>query len=334
MASFLFFDFRSVTYFKWTTTDRKGIIKIRIYRKEGESMVQSKPSLLMRNQTITRVIIVIITGLLSAIGVNNFLTPGDVFASGVTGIAQLLEGLLIFLHIPIKLGLLIFLLNVPIMILGWIKLGKENTIFSILTVFSISFFTTIWPVHEITSNQLMNSLMGGVLLGFAIGLCLKFGFTTGGLDIISLVLSKTTGKTVGSFMMIINMMIVILAGIFYDLASALYTVISIFAMTQVIDMVHTSHQKLTAFITTSKSEEVKTSILNDLVRGFTLMPSYGGYSGRETTTIMIVISRYELYDLERAVYSVDENAFVNIIPTQMVMGQFYNEDQQKQIKNK
>lgn len=287
---------------------------------------------ILKNQTLMRIMIIIFSGIISAIAVNNFLTPGDVFASGVTGIAQLLEGLFEFLHIPMKTGILIFLLNVPIMVLGWVKLGKENTIYSLLTVVSVSICTTLWPQHAITNNQLMNSLMGGVLLGLAIGLCLKYGFTTGGLDIVSLVLSKTTGKTVGSFMMIINMMIVVFAGIFYDLASALYTVISIFAMTQVIDMVHTSHQKLTAFITTSKSEEVKNSILDGLIRGFTLIPSIGGYSGRDTTTIMIVISRYELYDLEQAVYTIDENAFVNIVPTQMVMGQFYNEDQQKQFK--
>ncbi|EKU27467.1 Protein of unknown function DUF161 [Catellicoccus marimammalium M35/04/3] len=288
----------------------------------------------MRYQMITRFVIVIFTGIISAIAVNDFLVPGDVFAAGVTGVAQLLEGLFSFLHIPMKTGILIFLINIPIMILGWVKLGKQNTIYSILTVFSVSFFTTIIPQTTITDNQLMNSLMGGVLLGMAVGLCLKFGFTTGGLDIVSLVLSKTTGKTVGSFMMLINMLIVIFAGIFYNLASALYTIICIFAMTQVIDLIHTSHQKLTAFITTSKAEEVKQSILKDLVRGFTLMPSVGGYSGQDTMTIMIVISRYELYDLEQAVYTVDENAFVNIVPTQTVLGRFYNEDEQKAIKRK
>lgn len=296
--------------------------------------MENKRSFFMRYQMITRFVIVIFTGIISAIAVNDFLVPGDVFAAGVTGVAQLLEGLFSFLHIPMKTGILIFLINIPIMILGWVKLGKQNTIYSILTVFSVSFFTTIVPQTTITDNQLMNSLMGGVLLGMAVGLCLKFGFTTGGLDIVSLVLSKTTGKTVGSFMMLINMLIVIFAGIFYNLASALYTIICIFAMTQVIDLIHTSHQKLTAFITTSKAEEVKQSILKDLVRGFTLMPSVGGYSGQDTMTIMIVISRYELYDLEQAVYTVDENAFVNIVPTQTVLGRFYNEDEQQAIKRK
>ena len=296
--------------------------------------MENKRSFFMRYQMITRFVIVIFTGIISAIAVNDFLVPGDVFAAGVTGVAQLLEGLFSFLHIPMKTGILIFLINIPIMILGWVKLGKQNTIYSILTVFSVSFFTTIIPQTTITDNQLMNSLMGGVLLGMAVGLCLKFGFATGGLDIVSLVLSKTTGKTVGSFMMLINMLIVIFAGIFYNLASALYTIICIFAMTQVIDLIHTSHQKLTAFITTSKAEEVKQSILKDLVRGFTLMPSVGGYSGQDTMTIMIVISRYELYDLEQAVYTVDENAFVNIVPTQTVLGRFYNEDEQKAIKRK
>lgn len=286
-----------------------------------------------RYQPIIRIAIVIFAGVVSAIALNNFLIPGDVFSSGVTGIAQLLEAFFRFIHIPIKTGILIFLLNAPIMILGWIKLGKKNTIYSLLVVISMSFFATVIPVKMITDNQLMNALMGGVLLGMGVGLSLKFGFTTGGLDIVSLVVSKTTGKTVGSIMMLVNLMIVILAGIFFNLSSALYTVISIFAMTQVIDMVHTSHQKLTAFITTSKASAVKQSILDQLVRGFTMMPSYGGYTGKENMVIMIVISRYELYDLEQAVYNVDPNAFVNIVPTQTVLGVFYDEDQQATIKH-
>lgn len=289
-------------------------------------------SFIMKNQFIVRLVIVLLTGVLSAIALRMFLIPGEVFSSGITGVAQLLEALLNYMHIPINVGVLILLLNIPIVILGWIKLGPQNTIYSLLTVVATSVLTDLVPVKEITNNQLMNALMGGVLLGIGIGLCLKFGFTTGGLDIVSLVVSKTTGKTVGSLMMMINLLIVVFASIFFDLASGLYTVISIFAMTQVIDWIHTSHQKLTAFITTSKSTEVKDAILNNLVRGFTLMPSIGGYTGRDTMTIMIVISRYELYDLERAIYEQDENAFVNIVPTQTIMGQFYSEDQQKVLK--
>ena len=288
--------------------------------------------MMMKHQLLVRIIIIILTGILSAISLNVFLIPGEVFSSGVTGVAQLLDAFLKFIHLPINTGILIFALNVPIMILGWIKLGSRNTILSLLTVVSISFFTTLVPITAITNNQLMNSLMGGVLLGVGIGLCLKFGFTTGGFDIISLVVSKTTGRTVGSLMLLLNAMIVILASIFFNLSSGLYTIISIFAMTQVIDMIHTSHQKLTAFITTSHANEVKDSILNNLVRGFTMLPSMGGYTGRDTMTIMIVISRYELYDLENAVYTIDKNAFVNIVPTQTIMGQFYSEDQQKEIR--
>ena len=308
------------------------MIKLKIFQKRGIKLANRRV-IEERYQPLIRIVIVIFAGVVSAIALNNFLIPGDVFSSGVTGIAQLLDAFFRFIHIPIKTGILIFLLNTPIMILGWIKLGKQNTIYSLLVVVSMSFFATIIPVKMITDNQLMNALMGGVLLGLGVGFSLKFGFTTGGLDIVSLVVSKTTGKTVGSVMMLVNLMIVILAGIFFNLSSALYTVISIFAMTQVIDMIHTSHQKLTAFITTSKAEEVKQSILDKLVRGFTMMPSYGGYTGKENMVIMIVISRYELYDLEQAVYNIDPNAFVNIVPTQTVLGVFYDEDQQATIKH-
>ena len=148
----------------------------------------------------------------------------------------------------------------------------------------------------------MNALVGGVLLGVGVGISLKMGFTTGGMDIISLVLSQTTGKTVGNYMLMLNGLIVVIAGFLFNWESALYTIISIYAMTQVIDAIHTSHQKVTAMIVTVKPDEVTAAIAQNMVRGMTLLPSIGGYSKKEGKTIMMVITRYEMYDLDQIVH--------------------------------
>ncbi|MGX7023668.1 YitT family protein [Vagococcus hydrophili] len=285
-----------------------------------------------KNEMIKKSIIVVFAGIVLAVALNLFLIPANVFSAGVNGIAQLLSGILGEYNIKMDTGILIFIMNVPIAVLGWIKLGKSATIYSLLTVVSVTVMTLIIPVTEITDNQMMNGIVGGVLTGVAVGTTMKYGFSTGGMDIVSLVLAKTTGRTVGSLMMFINVFIIGTAGFVFDWESALFTIISIFCTTQVVDMIHTSHQKVTAFIMTSKPEEAIKSIQDEIVRGMTLLPGTGVYSRKEVTVIMMVVTKYELYALEQAVRMVDQNAFINILPTQTVFGSFWNEDQQNEKK--
>ncbi len=233
------------------------------------------------------------------------------------------------LGLHLSTGLFIFLLNIPVFALGFWKLGKDATIWSFVNVVAISLVTMIFPQGAVTDNILMNSLMGGVIVGIGAGLALKMGFTTGGMDILSLVLSKTTGNTVGKYMFILNGLIVVVAGFIFSWESALYTIICIYVMSYVVDMIHTSHQKLTVLIVTTKPDEVGKSISQRVFRGMTLLPSIGGYSGVESKTIMMVITRYELYDLEQAVLEADENAFVNMLATQSIIGRFATQDEQR-----
>lgn len=286
-----------------------------------------------KNEELKKVLVIFITGILAAIGLNFFLTPAKVFSAGMNGVAQIIASLLSnHLSINIDTGIFILLLNIPIFVLGFLKLGKESTIYSFINVGWISIMTVLLPVRVITTNPLMNAIVGGVLIGIGAGLSLKMGFTTGGMDVISLILSKTTGKTVGNFMFLLNGIIIAIAGFVFDWESALYTIISIYCMTQVVDAIHTSHQKITAMIVTNDPTRVVEAISKEMVRGMTILPSFGGYSGAENRMIMMVITRYELYDLEQIVYSFDENAFMNIVPTQSVLGRFANEDEQLQYK--
>lgn len=287
-------------------------------------------SWLIENELMMKIAVVIVTGLLVSVSLNMFLIPANVFSAGLNGVSQLVSGAFaMYLGITVDTGLLIFVLNIPIFIISWLKLGRSATVFSFLTVVSISFMTMIMPKYVVTDNVLMNALVGGVLVGLGAGLCLKFGFTTGGFDVISLVIAKTTGRSVGSLLFFMNLVIILISGLMYDWESALFTIISIYSLTQVIDVVHTGSQKVTAFIVSSKSAEVVNEIKANITRGMTLLPSRGGYTDQESTMIMMVISRYELFDLEKSVYTIDPNAFINITPTQSVMGMYWNEDQQK-----
>lgn len=279
-----------------------------------------------------KILVILFTGLSGAVGLNYFLIPANVFSAGMTGIAQIAEHLLSNAGLSLDTGILIFLLNVPVFILGFIKLGKSAMILSFANVISMSFFTTVVPVGQVTDNVLMNAITGGVLLGVGAGFSLKFGFTTGGLDIVSLLLSKTTGRTVGNYMMLLNGVIVVVAGFFFTWESALYTIITIFTMSTVVDYVHTSHQKMTAFVTTEKSAEMRAALSSELLRGMTVIQARGGFSSSEREMIMIVFTRYELYTLKQVVADVDPHSFTNIVATDSVVGTFLTHDEQLQIK--
>lgn len=284
-------------------------------------------------EQIKKIVVMIFTGLAGALSINFFLNPAHVFSAGMNGLAQIIVGLAQqYLGIQLSIGFFILLLNIPIFILGFIKLGGHSTFYSFINVLLISIFTMILPEGQVTDNILLNALVGGVLIGVGAGFSLKLGFTTGGMDILSLVFSKLTGKTVGSYMLLLNGIIILIAGFLFSWESALYTIISIYAMSRVVDTIHTSHQKVTAMITTRHADEVGKNIAKNVFRGMTLLPSIGGYSGINSQTIMMVITRYELYDLEQAVLEIDENAFINILPTQSITGRFASDDEQRIFK--
>ena len=120
---------------------------------------------------------------------------GKSFSAGMNGIAQIIATLLYTnLGIHINTGIFILFLNIPVFILGFVKLGKQSTILSFINVIGISVVTMFVPIVTVTTNPLMNAIMGGVLVGVGAGLSLKMGFNTGGMDIISLILSKQQGK--------------------------------------------------------------------------------------------------------------------------------------------
>jgi uncharacterized membrane-anchored protein YitT (DUF2179 family) len=132
-------------------------------------------------------------------------------------------------------------------------------------------------------------------------------------------------KPVGNYFFMMNGVIVITAGALYGWDKALYTLVSLYASTRVIDAIHTRYQKLTVMIITKKADGMKKAIHGKLVRGITMLPAKGAFSNEERNMLMIVITRYELYDLERIIKEVDDKAFTNIVETTNVFG-FFRKD--------
>lgn len=272
---------------------------------------------------IKKLFVVLSGALLNALGLNLFLIPANVYSSGFTGVAQLLSSILTeYAPFSISTGILLFLLNVPVTILGWMKVGRSFTIYSFVSVTATTFFLELIPVHALSEDILLNAVFGGVILAIGVGFTLKWGASTGGVDIIAMVLSRMKDKPIGTYIFALNAVIIIMAGLLNGWEKALYTLVTLYVTTRVIDAIHTRHEKLTAMIITNKGEDLTKAIHERLVRGITSVPAKGSYSKEEKDMLIIVITRYELFDLERIIRDVDPKAFTNIVETAGIIGVF------------
>ena len=278
-------------------------------------------------------VIFLASAVIQVLALNAFLIPNQVFSSGFNGIAQLLS---IFFaqvfHVNIQTGMFIMIFNIPIGVVGWKMIGGQFTILSFLNSIVVSVLQIFAPTQALTSEPLLASLFGGLLLGVAIGLAMRYGFSTGGMDIVAMVVQKRTGKSIGVLMNGINFVVVIVAGTFIGWQNALFTLIGIYATGRAVDAIYTGYQKITAMIVTSKGDDVVTALHKDLIRGITILPSKGAYTNRDSPTLLMVLSRYEIVEMQEIVHRTDPKAFINLMSTVSVSGEFFDADRQLQMK--
>ena len=272
---------------------------------------------------VKKLIIVIIGAFIFAFSMNYFLIPADVYSSGFSGMSQLLSRLFSdYFNIHISVGFWLLLLNIPVIILGWRKVGKTFTLYSFISVIFSSVFLNLIPIKELSDDILLNAVFGGVIGAIGVGMTLRIGASTGGMDIIAVYLSRVTEGSVGRFTLILNSLIIISAGFLFGWEKSLYTLVGLFSSSKVIDILHTQAQKLTAMIVTKNSKDLKQAILTRLTRGATVVPAHGAYSNEGRDMLITVISRYELFELRKIIKEVDPKAFTNIVKTDSVIGLF------------
>lgn len=278
-------------------------------------------------EIIKKVSIITFGALLGAYALNFFLIPANVYASGFTGAAQLLSRILAdYASLHVSTGLLLMLFNIPVAVLGWLKVGRAFTVYSFLSVLLTSVFLELIPIQEQADDVMLYAVFGGVISAIGIGITLKIGASTGGLDIVSMILSRMSDKSVGTYFFLINAVIILTAGLLYGWDKALYTLLSVYVSTRVIDAIHTRQQKLTAMVVTKKASELQKAIYSRMVRGITIVPAKGAFSNEKRDLMLTVITRYELYELKKIIREVDPNAFTNIIETAAVLG-FFRKDE-------
>ncbi|GKV66915.1 MULTISPECIES: YitT family protein [Sporosarcina] len=273
-----------------------------------------------------RIAVVILGAFIMAVSLNFFLINANVYASGFAGAAQLVSSILTdYMDITVSTGVLLLLFNIPVFILGWFKVGKGFTIYSIVSVAFTTLFLAILPLSSVSDDIMLNAVFGGVLAGVGVGMSLKLGASTGGMDIVAMILSRMQDKPIGIYFLLLNGILIVFAGILYKPENALYTMIALYVTTSVIDMIHTRHEKVTAMIITRQADELQQAIHRQMVRGITILPAKGAYSKEDKNMLYVVITRYELYDLERIINETDPKAFTNIVQTVGIFGFFRKE---------
>lgn len=275
----------------------------------------------------TRLSVAVVYAFLAAIAVNFFYQPGHIYSSGATGFAQILTTLsdrVVGFTVPVSITL--FLINVPLFFLAWFKIGHKFTIFTFITVFLTSFFIHIIPQTTLTKDPIICAIFGGAIMGVGIGFALKNGLSSGGLDILSIVIRKRTGSSVGSISIIFNVMIMLMAGILFSWQYMFYSTLAIFMSGKLTDALYTKQRKMQVMIVTKCPERVINSIQDHMRRGITIInEAEGAYKHDKQTVLFTVVTRFELPLLESIMRENDPDAFVSISENVRIMGRFYEE---------
>lgn len=248
---------------------------------------------------------------------NDFLIPHKLTSGGVTGIA-------FFIHhfLNVNTGWIVLIMNIPLFILGLKYLGKRFISLTIFSVIVLSFSMKFIPIHAISNDILLSSIIGGALYGIGVGLIIRMGGSTGGTDIVSLILSSKKNLQVGFLNICMNLLVVGFSGLIFGWNITLYTIIAIYVAGRAVDMVYTTQTKLTLTIVTDKYQELSDALIHLHARGITITDAEGAYTHKPKKVLTTVITKFELNETKHTIKTIDPQAFVNIMQTLEVMGRF------------
>lgn len=258
---------------------------------------------------------------LYAIGVSVFISPNHISSGGVTGIALIIHSLA-----PIPVGLMVLVLNIPLFIIGFIKLGwrfvGKTAVCTLLMSILLDVSAQVVPAY--TGNRILAALFGGVLMGAGLACVLLRGATTGGTDIAAkLINGRWPHLSMGRLILIMDTLILATAALIYwDLETALYSVIAIFASSRVIDsLLYGSDKGKLIFIVTASPKEVADGIFQNVGRGVTMMHAVGAYTKTERLMLLCAVRQNEVAAVRRASIQADPTAFIVVTEAGEVIGQ-------------
>lgn len=274
-----------------------------------------------RKATVLEGILLVIGCFIMSLGLHVFLIPNKIDTGGVSGLSTILYYLY---QLPVGIGML--LLNVPLFLLSYRFLGRSAVVKSffgsVLLSVMVDLEAVYWPHMALSLDGMLAAIYGGIIVGAGLGLVFRSKYTTGGTDLLALLIHTYTRYSSGMILLVIDGIIILLAGWVFNVEHALYGLIGAYATSRVMDLVQegVSYTKAVLIIS-DRYEELSRVLPTYMNRGVTAFPSRGIYTGTEREALLCVVAQSEVSQLKKEIYTIDAKAFVIIANASEVLGE-------------
>lgn len=265
---------------------------------------------------IHKIILITFGAIITGFALASFLSPNDIIDGGVIGISMIISNVF-----SLNLGLLIMILNLPFILMAWKKMGTRFVILTGYANIILAISTNYFSAIHATNDLLLATVFGGIILGVGVGIILKSEASLDGTEMLSLIISRKFGFSVGEFILYINVFIYAVAGLVFGWESAMYSVLTYFIGSKVIDSVMEGfNSSKSVRVISDKSAQIGEELIDKLGISVTYLQGIGGYSGLNKELIYCVVSRIELPKMLDMVKEIDPKAFVSVVDVHEVYG--------------
>lgn len=259
---------------------------------------------------VKQLVVITIGACIASIGLELFLVPNNILDGGVIGLSIIASKLF---NVPMSLFIVLF--NLPFLFIGWRKMGLRltlNVLYGVLVLSGVS--TYLHHVEAATDDLFLATIIGAVILGAGVGLCIRSGGALDGTEILAIIISKKRPVSVGQLIMIMNLFIFALAALLvFSWETAMYSIITYFLAFKTIDIVVEGIEELkSVMIISEKPDEIAQDLLKELGRGATFLYGEGAYSREPKKIVYMICSRLELSNMRTIVNNIDPNAVIAI----------------------
>ena len=274
-------------------------------KKKAEPLKKTKVELF--REYLSRAFFITLGAFITAAALETFLLPNNIIDGGVIGISMMVHYVT-----KLNLGLLIFCINIPFILLAWNKLGHKFVFQTFFANTMLAIATNVFSGFHVTEDLILSAVFGGIILGFGVGLILRNNASLDGTEMISITLSKKLRIiSVGELLMFINLFIYTGAGFLLGWDRALYSILTYYIASKVIDAVLEGLDKSKSVrIVSENYREIGDAIMKELDTSVTYMRTMGGYSRQEKILTYCVVNKFEMPKLKDVVHSLDPKAFI------------------------
>lgn len=268
-------------------------------------------------QFIKEYIIVALACVVMAFNINYFFVGNKLAEGGVSGLSLIIHYLS-----NIDVSYLYFALNIPLIILAYIFLGKNFLLKTLFATFILSVFLKVFAsFSEPLDDILLAAIFGGAINGIAIGIVFYAGGSTGGIDIIAKIINKYTGIPISRILLATDFIVLSIVAVIFGKVIFMYTLISLVISSKMIDIIQVGIYSAKGItIITTKEDEIRKRIMEDTGRGITLIDAKGGYTQKEIGMLYCVVGQYQLIRVKTIVKEVDPSAFMIVADVHEVIG--------------